>query len=189
MVPYYSMKIFHKFFWSRAIGPGHHGVSLKAKLMRRKIQYDVLPERYLYSWYCLQHKHVLLWEINIHVNSCGACIHWFFKTLLKQCQKLSFGHFFSANIILLMSFIYLFTYCFNWCYSHLKVILHICTYAHTLSLAPLNSSVSTFNSIGQVVSGQGCHSESSEVDPSPLDVGADFLNFISFIYFCFMYFN
>ena len=53
MVPYYSVKIFHKFFWSRAIGPGHHGVSLKAKLMRRKIQYDVLPERYLYLWYCL----------------------------------------------------------------------------------------------------------------------------------------
>ena len=53
MVPYYSMKIFHKFFWSRAIGPGHHGVSLKAKLMRRKIHYDVLPERYLYLWYCL----------------------------------------------------------------------------------------------------------------------------------------
>lgn len=57
-----------------------------------------------------------------------------------------------------------------------RVHIHI----HLL-LTPLNSSVSTFKSIGWVVAGQGCHSESCEVDPSPLDLGADFLNFIPFI--------
>jgi len=47
-------------------------------------------------------------------------------------------------------------------------------YIHIHLLAPLHSLVSTFKPIGRVVSGHGCHSESSEVDPSPLDLGADF---------------
>jgi hypothetical protein len=79
MVPYYSMKIFHKFCWSRAIGPNHPGVSLRAKLMRRKIQYAVLPERYFgriayacnsmvnkYTCYYLSYAHAGFLILKIH---------------------------------------------------------------------------------------------------------------------------
>jgi len=65
--------------------------------------------------------------------------------------------------------------------AHVHIHIHL--------LAPLNSLVSTFKINGRVVSGHGCHSESSEVGTSPLDLSADFLNFIPLIYSCFMYFN
>lgn len=84
---------------------------------------------------------------------------------------MSFGHCFwiSADIILLMSFFYLLFYLVLLTLESDPAHVHI----HTHLLAPLNSSVSTFKSIGRVVSGQGCHSESSEVDPSLLDLDAD----------------